>query len=231
MIQLVFTPPWFYGKDILIDIISIIVLLMIAFFSLRYYRIDRKNSNYLFLSASFFLIAVSFIFKILTNFTIYYHALDGDKFDFIIFTHSVAKTSGTFFYLGFFFYRLLTLLGLSALYSIYQKELPKGNIFLVLYLMVMLTYFSQGTYYVFHLTSLILMSLIAMQFYRNYRLNKSRTAKLLVISFVVITISQLVFIFIKLAPMLYVAAEFIQLCGYIMLLFTFIKVLSNAKKT
>ena len=230
MIQVVYTPSWFYGKDILIDTVSIFVLLLIAFFSLNYYKVDRKNKNYLHLAISFFLITLSFLFRILTNFTIYYKVFETKQLGLFTLTYQVIKSTGTLFFIGFLLHRTLMLLGLYMLYSIYQKNQSKSNILIISYLIIISTYFSQSAYYIFHVTSLILLLLITAQYYKNYTRNKNPTTKLLATSFVMITISQIFFMFVEINNLLYVVAELIQLLGYVILLFTFIKVLQNAKK-
>ena len=227
MIQLV---QWFYGKDLVIDIVSALVLLLIALFSLRYYKIERKNKNYLYLAISFLLIAVSFFFKILANFTIYYHVFETKYFGLYSITYHSVKTSDILFILGYLIYRLLTLLGLYILYSMYQKNQSKSNIFLIIFFILVSTYFSQSAYYIFHLTALLLLACIALQYYTNYKKNRQFTSRLLASSFVIIGISQIVFIFVNLNQNLYVVAEIIQLLGYLILLTTFVKVLRNAKK-
>src|SRR3989338_10058620 len=71
MLEVVYNPQWFYGKDIVIDLISVCVLLVISIFSVRYDFVMRKNRNYLHLASSFFIISLAFLAKILTYFVIY----------------------------------------------------------------------------------------------------------------------------------------------------------------
>ena len=230
MIQLAYNNPhWFYGKDLVIDIISAFVPLLIAFFSLRYYKIEKKNKNYLYLAISFLLIALSFFFKILTNFSIEYNLLEVRNFGFMTVVHNYVKTSDILFVVGYLIYRALNLLGLYTLYSIYQEQ-PKSNIFLIVFLIAISTYFSQSSYYMFHLTALILLSLITLQYYHNYKKNRQFSAKMLTTSFAIIGASQIFFMFVHLNQVIYVAAEIIQLMGYLLLLTAFVKVLRNAKK-
>jgi hypothetical protein len=228
MIQLVYSPRWFYGKDIIIDVVSIFVLFLIAFFSIKYYKINKKNKNYLLLATSFILMALSFLFKIITNFTIYYRILETRKLGFMTFTYDIVKSSNVLFFAGFLMHRILMLLGLYMLYSIYLKQ-NKFNIFLIAYLILISTYFSRSAYYIFHLTSLIFLIIITLQYFKNYKTTKHKTNKWLAYSFSVITASQIVFVFIKIHTM-YVIAELIQFVGYVGLLITFIKVVKDGKK-
>ncbi len=228
MIEIVYSPKWFYGKDIAIDIIGIVILFLIAFFSLKYYRLS-KNKNYLFLSASFFMISLSYFFKIITNFTIYYQVLQTKRFIFGTITYTAVESSDILFVVGFLLYRLLILLGFFFLYSIYEKPSKFAMIFIA-YLLIVSTYFTNSAYFMFHITALILLSFISYTFYRNCRKNKQKTSMLLFFGFLVITVSHLMSTFVIINPWIYVAAEITQLAGYLMLLIMFIMVLRHAKK-
>lgn len=229
MIELVYSPQWFYGKDIIIDIVSIFVLFLIGFFAIKCYRMNKKNKNYLLLAISFFTLAASFIFKILTNFTIYYKIIEIKNIGVVTLTYQTIKSTNTLFFIGFMLYRILTLIGLYILYSIYTKQ-TKSNMFLIIFLIIISTYFSQSAYYIFHLTSLILLILITMQYWDIYKKNKLIPSKMLVFSFAIIAISQIIFMFVHLNQLLYVISEIVQLIGYISLLIAFILVLKHGKK-
>jgi hypothetical protein len=229
MIHVIYTPKWFYGKDIFIDIFSILVLSLIGFFSLKYHRLNKNNKNYLWLALSFFILAASFLFKIMTNFTIYYNLVDTEKLGTFTLTYNQLQVSNILFSSGFFLYMALSLIGLFLLYYLYQKKVSKQTIFLIVYLIIMASYFSSLKYFVFHITSLVLLSLITLNYFKNYAKNKHRTSAFLACSFTVITLSQLVFIFIDLDMIYYAIAEIIQLTGYLLLLFTFVQAVKNAK--
>ncbi len=227
MINLVYSPKWFYGKDIAIDIISSIVLFLIAFFSYKYYRLGKKRNNIL-LSASFSLIGLSFLFKILTNFTIYYTKIRQSHFGFFIYSYKTVELSNFPFYFGFFMYRFLTLFGLYLLYSIYTKQ-RKTDMLIVVYLLFTTTLFGMASYYVFHVSAFILLSIITSHYFRNSRKTESITNRMLSYSFLVISISQVLFVFIAFKTM-YAVAEAVQLIGYLMLLITLFMVLTYGKK-
>ncbi|RMF54442.1 hypothetical protein D6745_05290 [Candidatus Woesearchaeota archaeon] len=229
MIELVYSPRWFYGKDIAIDLISIFVLSLIAFFSIKYYRLNRKNKKYIFLASSFIMMALSFMFKIITNFTIYYHVLETKQIGFVRLTYFSTQPSNILFFAGFLGYRILMLLGLYMLCSIYIKQ-SKANIILTAYLILALSYFSRSAYYIFHLTALILLVIITSKYLENYKKTKHSTNKWLFYSFATITASNIIFIFVKISAVLYVIAEIVQLIGYVGLLITFTKVLKDGKK-
>lgn len=228
MIRLIYSPAWFYGKDIVIDVISLIVLLFISFFSFRCYKM-QKSKNHIFLSLSFFSIALSFLFKILMNFTLYYNVMETSKIGVVSFTYQTMRATDVFFFFGFLLYRLLTLFGLYMLYSLYHRQ-SMPNFILVSFLMLMLTYYSQAAYYIFYLTCLVLLSLITVSLMSSYRKSRFKMTRMLAWSFGIIGFSQIFFILVYIKVRYYVAGELIQLVGYLLLLASFVMVLRDAKK-
>lgn len=228
MVQVVFSPKWFWGKDIFIDSIALLVLLSVAIFATKYYRI-KKSRNYLYLALSFYLIALSFFSKILINFTIYYQVLHTQMIGSMTYTQTILKSSEIFAVSGLFFYRFFTLLGLFMLYSIYEKQ-SKANVILMIYFIIISVFFSKEEYYVFYLTSFIFLGIISNRYYQNYRKNKSKASGMLAFSFSVITLSQIFFMLVNFTKHFYVVGEVIQLIGYIILLTAFITVLKHGRE-
>ena len=228
MVQVVFSPKWFWGKDIFIDSIALLVLLLIAIFATKCYRI-KKSRNYLYLALSFYLIALSFFSKILINFTIYYQVLHTQMIGSIEYTQVILKSSEILAVSGLFFYRLFILLGLFMLYSIYEKQ-SMANIILMMYFTIISIFFSKEEYYIFYLTSFIFLGVISNRYYQNYKKNKEKTSGMLAASFSIITLSQIFFMFVNFTKHFYVVGELIQLLGYILLLVTFIMVLKHGRE-
>jgi hypothetical protein len=229
MIELIFSPKWFYGKDIVIDIVSIFVLILIAYFSFKYYHLSYKNKKYLLLSSSFFVMGLSFLFKIVTNFTLYYSTIHTQQLGLFVLTYKVFHSSDILFSIGFLIHRILMLIGLFILYLVYSKT-NKVDILIFTYFIFILTYFSRSEFYVFHLTSLLFLIIITYQYWQNYKKVKHSNNLWLFYSFILIIVSQLIFVFMGFNHTFYAIAEIIQLLGYISLLITFIKVLKDGKK-
>jgi hypothetical protein len=227
MMQIVYSPRWFFGKDIIIDAISVIVLLLIAFTAFRYYRIDKKRT-YLSLAGGFFLMGFAFICKILMNFTIYYHVFETKNLGFVTLTVQSIRSSDALFFIGFLLFRLLTLLGLYWVFNTYYPQCPKATI-LNVFLITALTYFSQDVFYVFHITALIILLLISHQILSLSQKSQSKSTTAIAWSFILISLSHLMFCFLHLEPEFYVGAEIVQLIGYIGLLIAFLMVRSHGK--
>ncbi|MBI3051720.1 hypothetical protein HYY74_04660 [Candidatus Woesearchaeota archaeon] len=228
MLQLVYTPKWFYGEDIVIDIVSIIVLLVIAGFSLRYYFLSRKRNN-LWLGLAFILMAAGLASKVLMNFSFYYKMEFIQTLGELTLTYQVTNVSDNLFYTGYFLMRLLTLLGLFTLYAIYHRQ-SWQNILLISALIITGTVYTQSAYYVFHILSMLLLLLITLKFAGNCLKNPCTTTGLLAASFSIITISEIPFSLVALHPNFYVAGESAQLVGYLLLLVAFVTILKHGKK-
>ncbi len=229
MLEIVYTPSWFYGHDIIIDIVSLLVLVWIGIFSFRFYNLDKKNNSYLYHGISFFILGISFLFKILMNFTIHSRTIQTKQLGLMTLTFHSIQSYDTLFFLGFLVYRIMTLIGLYILCSVYIKNQPRQSKFLIIFLLFISTIFSQSSYYIFHITAFALLIFIAHHFINNYLDKRTMASALIMLSFIIIAISQVISIFIKLDLMLYVVAEIIQLLGYALLLAAFVKVIKDGK--
>ncbi len=232
MVELVFSPNWFYGKDIGIDAVSVITLLIITVFSYKLYKISKEQKSALF-TIGFLSLAISFIFKILTNFELYYSTLETQTQGLITFSYSIVKTSNIPLFIGFLGYRALTFLGLYLLYLVYYGDkTDKVSMALQAYFLFVALYFTQFSYYVFFMTNAIFLALITKKLWDNStKNNRSQTALSLATSFSIITASQILFMFTGMFPILYVLGELVQLIGSAMLLWTLALILYHGKKT
>ncbi len=221
---------WNYGKDFAIDFFSFIVLALITFSAFRYWRINKSQKKYRFFIASFFLLSLSYIFKMLSHIEIIYTQLETRHIGFFSLTYEAVKTSNLMAVIGILAFRLFTICGLYILYSLYLKKKANTDIILITYLLIISTIFSFGQDYIFSLTAFILLIMITISFYRNYRKTRNAKSRLLVISFATLTVSHLLLVFALNSLAIYLLAEAVQLAGYLILLFTFIKVLSDGKK-
>lgn len=230
MVQFVYSPAWFYNIDIVIDLVSVFVIALLAFFSFRYSRFDRRNRRYLYFAVSFAFLAFSFLARILTNFTIYNDAVHMERVGNILIAYHQVVSSNLPFFSGFFMYRLLSLLGLFLLFSVYERRQSASVGFLVIYLILVSAFFSSSVYYVFHITALVLLMLIILQLVSRYCSGRNALTAWLAASFSVIALSNLLFVFVAFNSVFYVAAESVQLFGYFILLCMFVRVLLRGKK-
>ncbi len=230
MIPIKFGPEWFYLPSIVIDVIAFVVLLAISFYSYKYYKLNRSNKTCFYLAGSFFLVCLSFFFKLLTNLTVYYNVSKDVQHGALVATLEVVRSFNIFSVMTYSGYVLLHLLGLYFLYSIYQKENSKANIFLVSYLILLSTYLSNLNFQIFHLTALFLTGFIGLIYLKKYFETNNRNTKMLHYAFTIIAISHIFFMFIPMNRSFFIFGEIIQLVGYFILLLALIAVVNYGKK-
>jgi hypothetical protein len=227
-LDFVYSPPGFYGKDIAIDILSAVVVLLIGIFSFRNFSLDKRNKKHLFLGAAFVLLGLSFIVKILTNVLSHAEGWSSRQFLIPVFGRDIMTSYTMIPATGFLLYALLTLFGFYIIYALSSKDKLSMNYLIIAYFILISTYFTRFTYFFLYLTAFIFVLALSRRYFLEYKKNSYKNTLFLCISFSIITLSQLVFIFTATNHMLYVIAEFIQLIGYLFLLYTFVMVLRNA---
>jgi len=230
MMNVAYCPHWFYHKDIAIDLFSIITMLFVAYFAFRWYQVNTKNKKLMYLALGFFMISLSFIAKIFTNFRIYNTITKTSQVGLLSITYQTVQESHMLYFVGFFLFKLLMLGGLYILLTLYERKMSYSERIILLYLVIVSAVFSQQIFYLFHLTALLFLVLITTRFYANYKKQKSNAALLLTISFGILCLSQFIFIFTFLTLFCYVIAEMIQLAGYLLLFVTLFLVLRHGKK-
>ncbi len=229
--KIVFTPDWFLTPDVLIEIFSFIILLLFFYFSVKSYRLS-KNKNSLYLGTGFLLIALAELATTLTKVVLYYDTTFTQQVGQMVITYKVVNSVDILYYIGFFFHKLLTLLGLYIIYRLPLEKKSFGDILIGICFILISVIFSQSFYYLFHLTALVLLILIINNYCKIYDKNKAENTKILIIALSMLALSHVIFILSKL-NILYVIGQIIQLVSYIILLILIIKILkygSSKKK-
>ena len=226
--KIVFTPDWFLNGDVLIEVFSFIILALFFYFCIKSYKLGKKKS-FLYLGLGFLLIAVAELSTILTKIILYYDTAFTYSIGKMIVTHTVTKSVDIFYYVGFFVHKFLTLLGLYIIYKIPLKKGLRSDFFLGFYFLIIAALFSQGIYYIFHLTALGLLILIIDNYCRVYKKNKMQNTLILISAFAGLALSQVIALFSKLGVW-YVIAQIMQLVSYLILLILIIRILKYGKR-
>ena len=216
-------PEWFYGIDYIFDLVSVIVGMLISYFSYRTYRYTSQK-KYFYFSASFFLVALAFVGKILTTIPAYSSILKVDKVSVVTVTRHMIGKVGWINQFGVSLSRLVMLLAFLLLVLVSLKIKDKKLIALFVYFLIISTTFVSQHYIVFHVTLLLLLMTLYVNYRKNYLRVKSSTAWIVMNSFLLLLISQLFFIFAGLVDYFYVIGEGVQLFGYLILLVAIAKV-------
>jgi len=226
MVKIVFTPDWFLGKDILVEFFSFIVLAIFSVLAIKGYKL-KGNKGLLHLGFGFGFIAVARLVSVFTKLILYYDAEPVQAFGKAIMTSQVVSSIDIFYYAGFFSYYFLTLVGLFIIYKIPQKRLLfSGDYVLVLYFIALVSLFSKEFFYLFHVTAFLMLILIIINYLMVYRENKFMNTRILIISFSILALSQLVYILSKIG-VFFALSNIMELISYTILLFLIIRIIKH----
>ncbi len=227
--KIVFTPDWFLGKDVFIEGFSFLVLLVFSFLALRYFTLNKKNRKFLYLGAGFGLIALAQLATVITKLVLYYDIGPSQAIGAAIVTSQIVKSIDIFYYAGFFFHRLFTLLGLYIIYRLPRKKKSSGDALLGIYFIIISALLGAQVYYLFHLTALVILILIIHNYYQLYKENKFVNTKILLFAFGILALSQLIFALSRIET-IFVAANILELISYIILLILITRILQHGKE-
>ena len=228
MFRLFFTPGWFNGFDLLFDGIGLVVALLIAAYSWRVYKFNQENRSAYF-SLAFLLVSISLAFKIFTSGVLYYFPVRETVAQVIgSAAGSRLKYSALFYRAGFFF-QMASMLGAWLLiFFVSQKSRARltkfyelSQIGLFVYLLLLISVISNFKYVVFYLTSSVLLSLIVLNYYKNYITTKKKNALKVMTAFLFILAGNLFSVFVFLQNGSYVIGEVLMLIGFLILLHTY----------
>ena len=235
MFELIPSPDWFQGIDILFEGISLLVALAIAFFSWRIFSI-QNDSKYAWFSFAFFLIAASLGAKLVTHGLLYSDSLritaQGVLGPVVGKTNGLVNYADLFFRFGFFAHMVTMLGGWLLLFFLSQR---KGNrlknyyevsqIALFVYLVSLISFVANFKYFVFYLTAAVILGLTVLNYYKNYlNANRSHASFMVLIAFMLLLLSNLAFIFVFLHKALYMVGEVFLLFGFLVLLYVYVRV-------
>lgn len=226
--ELVFTPDWFKSFDVLIGGFSFLVL--VAFFILAYrtYKL-RNNKNSLYLGIGFLLIALAEIATILTKAVIFYDTSFTQQIGNAIIVYHVLRSVDTLYYAGFFFHKLLTLLGLYLIYRIPLKRKAGTDAILIVMFLIISAVFGTLFYFVFHIVAIVLLSMIVHNYYKVHVKNSLVNTLVLLIAFSILLASHVILMLSNLT-LFYVLGQGLELASYVIMLYLMIRILKPDKK-
>ncbi|HLA23241.1 MAG TPA: hypothetical protein VJZ93_01760 [Candidatus Nanoarchaeia archaeon] len=228
MVKIVFTPDWFLNNDVLINLVSFFVLGLFFLFAIKSYTLNKKKSI-LYLGIGFLLVAIGELATVATKLVLYYDTEITKEIGRVIVTNSIVKSVDIFYYTGFFFNRLFSLIGFYIIYKIPSRKIFSGDFFLALVLIFIISTLANEWFYIYHITALALLILIINNYYQTYKNEKITNTKILISAFIILAISQILFLMSSINYM-YVTAQSVQLVSYITLFFLVIKIIQNGKK-
>lgn len=222
-------PTWFYGIDTLFEVISLMVAFLVGYFGYKAYKLTN-DKKYLYFASAFFIISVSFFIKIITNVVVEYQTVRQMVYGLLVVTMYTTKRFDLLYWYGLILYKMLMISALIIIFLLSARIKDAKIALLLFYFAFLASVFSHYSYYVYHTTSAFLFAMIAYCHSKNSRIKKIKkrgSANFVNVSFILLFLSQISFIFISVHDSFYVIGEIIQLTGYLFLLYAFILVLKK----
>lgn len=227
MVEFLISPTWFTSFDVLIELFSFIVLAGFFILCIRNYKLN-KNENTLKLGIGFLLIAVAEIALIFTKFVIYYDAFLTQNIQGFVFVYHAIKQSLIISQIGLFLHKFFTLLGLYIIYKANLKKWKSIDFAVGVYFVLVSALLGLHSECIFHITAIILLSLIIINYKRIYKKNKLENTKMLITTFSILIASQVFFILP--IEFFYIMGQVLQLAVYILLFWLILKINYGKKK-
>ncbi|HIG93716.1 TPA: hypothetical protein HA242_04580 [Candidatus Woesearchaeota archaeon] len=228
MYRLFLTPVWFNGWDLVFEAVGLVVALLIAAYSWRMYRLNVEN-RFAYFSLAFILVAVGLAAKMITSSILYFTPVR-DVAAVVLgpVAGSHLRFSGLLYRGGFFLQMVATLGAWLLIYFISQKARERLKRFdeltqlaLFIYLVLLISVVANFNYFVFYLTSTVLLGLIVLNYYRAYLNKKNKNTWRVMLAFMCILLSSIFYVFVFWFEHFYVVGEVLLLAGFLVLLYTY----------
>jgi hypothetical protein len=215
-----FSPPWFLGFDILLELLFFIITLIISVFAFKVYKKTYQKSILLF-ATGFFLISLSYLIQSLFNF----FALSklNENICVVINIRSVLF----FNFMGIIAHIIFMILGLSLLTYMTLKIEKKRSFLLILLLPTLGLIFSKDLVNTFFMYSTLFLSFLLYHFIKNYIKKKDNKSLLIASSFVLLFIGNIYFILLPTNSLFYALGHIVNLVAYILIICNFYLVLKR----
>ncbi len=207
-------PEWFFGYDVILELLFAIVTLMVSLFAFRMYKATDQDQIRLF-GISFSFISVSYFIQSVFNYLMISKANENICNAFKIRSIVLFDTAGLHTHILFMTAGLILLVYMAF----------KIDDIRVLWLMVLLTllgiFLNQDIQYMFFLFSTIYLIYLSWHFIKNYLRNRQSKTLLVAIAFVFLLFGMFHFLFSVDHRLFYVVGHLLELVAYLMLLLNF----------
>ena len=219
-VTLVYSPLWFHGIDIILEIFSIIAAVLITLVGYRAYQLT-KETKFFYFSVAFSLISASFLARAITASVV----LSQVSAPITTLTQGSFAAIESIFSIGRFFYFLFVLFAYLIL-LILSMRLTNRRIVLLLSLFMILFAASafSASAIIFYLVSLFLLIFITWQYRDNYLVKRTPSTLLSTIAFSLMVVEFVLFIAALWAAPLIAAAYLFRLTAYVILLAMIVRV-------
>jgi len=204
-------PPWFFGYDVVFEVIFALVTLAVSLYAFKIYKLSDQHQSKLF-GISFLFFSFAYIMQSLLNLAILF------KLNESICEVVKIQSVNTLNALGMFSHMFLFLMGLVTLAYMTLKT-KNGRVYsLILVISILSLLMSFNRFYWFYFLSSILLIYICMHYLANYLKQKQANTLLPLTAFLFLLFSHFHFIFAVNHSIYYFLGHILELAAYILLL-------------
>ena len=206
------------GYESIFVFIAGLITILISILSYKAYKLT-EDSKHKYFSLALFLMGIGFFTLSVFSTLLITHVWDGlntalSQFDFIFLIHS-----------------LLMLIAYMILLIVTLKIDNIKVITLLISLISLFVAFSYQHFLKFHIVSFMLLFFLSYQFYTNYLKKKNPNAKLVFISFYLLTCAEaFLMLFAFVSNWFYLIGRVVQFSGYLVLFYTFLRVIYHDRE-
>ena len=223
MANVLLTPEWFYGYNIVLEVLFAVITFFVSFYAWKIYKISEERNIRLF-SLAFTFIALSYVARALLNLIILLK-LDDE-------ICGVIKLQNIYLLnlFGTYIYSILFLIGLLLLAYIALK-IYSLQTFILLFLLVFTSlYFTPFKTFMLYLLSLVLLGFIMVYYFSNYIKNRKPTTLLVLIAMIMLSVAYVCFIFAMNNALYYFMGHILEMIAYIVILVNLLMILRFGNK-
>ena len=218
-------PGWFVGLNILLKIILLIFTGVIAYYSLKIYRLSNQK-ELKFFGLAFSFLSISYFITVWIN--IFFLSIAGSNIRALDIDDIIGIKN-----LAVALYILFYMLSFITLFYITLKSKNLKIYALLIFLSIIAITFSYDKSLMLYLIPSIFLILVTYYYITQYLASKNKNTLLVSIAMAVLLVSNLCMISIPncILPSRYVFSAFLEIIAYSLIVFSLFKILKNGKKT
>ena len=210
-------PRWFFGYDIVLELLFSIISFMVAMFAFKMYKKTSQKSVKLF-GISFLLIAISYLIQTLLNFMIL--SKINEEISRMMKLYSISA----FNYAGAMVHIFFMTLGLAILTYTILKTDSKRTFWLLIILPLLGVFLSANITTIFYLFATVFLIFIAGHYIGNCLRKKKGNSLLVGIAFMFLLLGNIHFLFLQNHAIFYVLGHILEFFAYLLILINLISV-------
>ncbi len=217
-------PNWFFGYDVIFELIFALITLAVSIYSFKVYKLSEQRQAKLF-GISFLFISISYFIQSFLNFAIISKLNENICKAIQIVDVMRLNNIGIFTFIIFFITGLITLTYMTL-------KVKDMRIYALLFIITILSLiFSSNRIYLFYFLASVLLINICIHYIITYLHTKQPRILLVLAAFILLLISTIHFTIAVNHVLFYALGHFFELIAYILILTNLILIVKNEKKT